>query len=149
MKKDTGGAMDVAERNKLLGRIGRAIGGEAALVLFDLIEHFPERACLIDDKMWARVDPGAYLKLGMEPHRYSECVAALIGVAYIDQITGTLKKRGLYYRINFEALEAFKGMAANLTEGTVLGDKLLRKIAKDNRTADGIKYEIIRDGEPG
>ena len=138
--------MDVSERNKLLGKIGRAIGGEAALVLFDLIETFPDRACLIGGQAWARADPGAYRKLGMASKKYQDAINGLIGLKYIDRCVGKVKTTELFFRVNFEALEKYKSGAVEVLQHTVLGDKLLRKIAKDNM-ADGIKYEITRDGE--
>jgi hypothetical protein len=82
----------------------------------------------------------------MASKKYQDAIHGLIGLKYIDRCVGKVKTTELFFRVNFEALEKYKSGVVEVLQHTTLGDKLLRKIAKDNMS-DGIKYEIIRDGE--
>ena len=122
--------MDTDTRNAILGKIGHQIGGENTLILFNLIETFPDRLVMLQEEgadhptAWMRRDDGAYLKLHMDSKKYYESINQLIGLGLLAEVHVNKK---VLYKINFEALDTYK--PDDVTTGDV----------------DGIEYSVVEE----
>ena len=96
---------DEVRRNKALTAIAHDYGPQATIVLFNLIDNFPQRMQLLDGQAVMKADPGAPTKLHLDSKRYYELIAALQGKGLVAEIRTDDKK--FYYAINWEKLDSY------------------------------------------